>query len=102
MQVRYQLSNAKKAGMAADVYFQQMKGYADTMASLGHPLTDEEILSYMLNGLRPSTESPVTSITTRDDPISLNNFFAHMMSVEVRIQRNSSVNEIPSLANAAG
>jgi hypothetical protein len=29
----------------------QDEGYADTMASLGHPLTVEEILGYMLAGL---------------------------------------------------
>jgi hypothetical protein len=102
MQVRYQLSNAKKAGMSAAVYFQQMKGYADTMASLGHPLTDEEILGYMLAGLGAEYESLVTSITMCDDPISLNSFFAHLMSAEVHSQRNNSVSDIQSSANAVG
>jgi hypothetical protein len=102
MQVRYHLSNGKKAGMSAAVYFQQMKGYADTMASLGHPLTYEEILGYMLAGLGAEYESLITSITTRDDPISLNSFFAHLMSAEVRSQRNNSISDIQSSANATG
>jgi hypothetical protein len=55
MQVHYHLSNIKKADMTAAAYYHKMKGYADTMASLGHPLTDEEILDYMLVGLGPST-----------------------------------------------
>jgi hypothetical protein len=79
-----------------------MKGYVDTMASLGHPLTDEEILGYMLAGLGAESESLVTSITTRDDPISLNSFFTHLMSEEVRSQCNNSVSDIQSSTNAAG
>jgi hypothetical protein len=78
-----------------------MKGYVDTMASLKHPLTDEEILGYILAGLGAEYESLVASITTRDNPISLNNFFAHLMSGEVRIQCNNSVSDIRSSANAA-
>lgn len=101
MQVRYQLSNAKKADMTAAAYFQKMKGYTDTMASLGHPLSDEEVLGYMLAGLGSDFEPLVTSIATRDDPVSLNSFFAHLLSAEVRLQRNTSVGEIQSSANAA-
>jgi hypothetical protein len=48
MQVRYLLSNPKKVDMTAAAYFHRLKGHADMMASLGHPLTDEEILSYIL------------------------------------------------------
>jgi hypothetical protein len=39
-----------------------MKGYADTMASLRHPLTDEDILGYMLASFRAEYESLVASI----------------------------------------
>jgi hypothetical protein len=101
MQVRYQLYNAKKADMEATAYYHKMKGYAETIASLGHPLTDEEILGYMLAGLGAEYESLVTSITTRDEPISLASFFVHLLSMKVRIQRNTSTSEIQSLANAA-
>jgi hypothetical protein len=85
MQVRYQLYNAKKADMEATAYYHKMKGYAETIASLGHPLTDEEILGYMLAGLGAEYESLVTSITTRDEPISLASFFVHLLSMKVRI-----------------
>jgi hypothetical protein len=101
MQVRYQLYNAKRADMEATAYYHKMKGYAETIASLGHPLTDEEILGYMLAGLGAEYESLVTSITTRDEPISLASFFVHLLSMKVRIQRNTSTSEIQSLANAA-
>jgi hypothetical protein len=54
MQVCYQLSNAKKADMIVATYFHKMKGHADTISSLCHPLTDEEVHDYMLAGLGAS------------------------------------------------
>jgi hypothetical protein len=69
MHVLYQLSNIKKDDMAAAAYYHKMKGYADTMATLGHPLTYEEILGYMLAGPRltmsPSSplSPPMTSLS---------------------------------------
>jgi hypothetical protein len=101
MQVHYHLSNIKKADMTATAYYHKMKGYADTMASLGHPLTDEEILDYILAGLGAEYESLITSITTRDEPIILTSFFVHLLSAKVHIQRNTSAPEIQSSANAA-
>jgi hypothetical protein len=58
-----------------------MKGYTDTMASLRHPLMDEETLGYMLAVLGAEYKFLVASITMHDDPISLNNFFTHLISV---------------------
>jgi uncharacterized membrane protein YgcG len=101
MQVRYQLSNAKKADLTAAAYFQKMKGYADTMASLGHPLSDEEVLGYMLAGLGSDFESFVTTVALRDTSMDLNTFFAHLLSAEARLQRYTSTGEIHSSANAA-
>jgi hypothetical protein len=58
MQVCYQLSNTKKVGMTTVVYFQQMKGYADTMGSLGHPLSDEEIIGYIQSSANNAGRQP--------------------------------------------
>jgi hypothetical protein len=84
--------------MLAAAYYHKMKGYADTMASLGHPLTDEEVLGYMLAGPGADYEPLVTSVTTRDEPLSMMSFFVHLLSMEVRILRNTSAPEIQSSA----
>ena len=100
MQVRYQLSNLKKKGLGAAVYFNKMKGFADTMASIGHPLSDEEVLGYILAGLGPEYEPLVATITARDDPVSLNAFYAHLLSAELRLEQNVAAEELYSSANA--
>jgi hypothetical protein len=41
--------------MTASEYFNWMKGFADAMASAGKPLSNEEILGYILAGLVRNT-----------------------------------------------
>ena len=81
MQLRYQLSNLKMKDMSASEYNNKMKGYADTMSAIGHTLTEEEILGYMLAGLGPEYEPLVVALTALDDVISLNSSYADRKSV---------------------
>jgi len=101
MQLRYQLSHLKKKDMTAADYFQKMKTLADTMASIGNPLQDQEILGYMLAGLGSLYEALVTTVSTRDTPVSLTNFYAYLISAELRIERNTSVGEIQPSGHSA-
>jgi hypothetical protein len=55
----------------------------------------------MLTGLGSNYESLITSITSRDDPVSLSSFYAYLLSAELCIKRNNSAREIHSSTNAA-
>uniref|UniRef100_A0ACD5TNX4 Uncharacterized protein n=1 Tax=Avena sativa TaxID=4498 RepID=A0ACD5TNX4_AVESA len=101
MQIRYQLSNLKKKDLSASEYYYKMKGFADAMASAGKPLSDDEILGYMLAGLGPEFEPLVASVTTRDEPLRLSSFYAFFLSAELRLEQQTSAGEIHSSANAA-
>ncbi|KAK1620189.1 hypothetical protein QYE76_025706 [Lolium multiflorum] len=87
--------------MTTSEYFNRMKGYADPMASAGKPLTDEEILGYILSGMGPEYEPLVASITSRDTPVTLNSFYAYLLSAEMRIEQQATLGEIHPSANAA-
>jgi hypothetical protein len=100
MQLRYQLSNFKKNDLPAADYFNRMKGFADAMASAGKPLSDEEILGYVLAGLGPDYEPLVAAITSRDDPVSLNSFYAYFLSAELRLEQQASSGNIIHSGNA--
>lgn len=67
-------------------YFSKIKGHADTMASLGKPISEEEVLDSLLAGLGSEYKHPVASITTRDDPVSLTNFYAYFVSGELCLE----------------
>jgi hypothetical protein len=86
MQLRYQLSNLKKKEMSASEYFNKMKALADTLASIGTKLSDEEILGYMLARLGSEYVPLVASLTSRDDVVSLNSFYAFFLSAELCIE----------------
>ena len=101
MQLRYQLSNLKKKDMTASEYFNRMKSYADAMAAAGKPLSDEEILGYILAGLGPDYEPLVASLTARDELVTLNNFYAYFLSAELRLEQQSAASEIHPSANVA-
>ena len=85
---------------SASEYYHKMKGYADAMASAGKPLSDDEILGYILAGLGPEYEPLVASITARDDALSLGSFYAFFLSAELRLEQNAASGEIHSSANA--
>ena len=78
-----------------------MKGFADAMAAIGKPLSEDEVLGYMLAGLGSEFEPLVASITARDDPVSLSSFYAFLLSAEIRLEQQNSTREIHSSANAA-
>jgi hypothetical protein len=42
--IRFQLSNTKRNGSSAVEYYQKMIMLADTMANIGQPMADEEVI----------------------------------------------------------
>jgi histone deacetylase 1/2 len=84
IQVRVQLTAAKKKGTSAADYFRQMKTLADTLAAIGQPLRDDEIIAYILAGLGPDFDSLVTTLTIKNDDLTLDEVYAHLLAYEHR------------------
>jgi hypothetical protein len=51
--VRIQLQSLKKKDMTCAEYFRKMKALADQMSATGSPLSNDEIIDYILAGLAP-------------------------------------------------
>jgi hypothetical protein len=81
IQIRSQLTAAKKKGVSAADYFCNMKTLADTLAAIGQPLREEEIISYILAGLGPNYDSLVTSLSVNDD-LTLDEVYSHLLAYE--------------------
>jgi hypothetical protein len=45
-QLRRQLTSLKKNDLSASDYFNKMKGFADALATVGYPVTDDELIDY--------------------------------------------------------
>lgn len=93
-QIRTQLSTRKKKDLSATEYFQKMKSLADTMAAVGHPMDDEEVIGYMITGLGPEYEPMIASVMAHEDPIDLNTFYSQLLSAEVRYEQNAATGEM--------
>jgi hypothetical protein len=78
IQTRAQLAVAKKKGMPAVDYFRHMK----TLAAIGQPLREEEVIAYILAGLGPDYDSLITTLTVKSDELTLDEVYAHLLAYE--------------------
>ena len=102
MQIQYQLATSKKGNSNVTDYFQRMRSLGDTLAAVGQALSDTEMSSYILAGLRTEYDPFVTSVTTRVDLLSLDELYGHLLAHEQRLEQQQSTAELAfSIANMA-
>jgi hypothetical protein len=102
MQIRNQLGQMKKRDQSAAVFFNQVKTAADTLASIGQPLRDEEFAGFILNGLDQEYDGLVEAVEGQETPISVRDLHSRLLSTEQRIEsRRASDIYSDSSANAA-
>jgi hypothetical protein len=88
--IRAQLTAAKTKGTPAAEYFCNMKQLADTLASIGKPLSEDEVVAYILAGLGPDYDTLVTSLTMRNDDLTLDEVYAYLLSFEQRHEQHDA------------
>ncbi|WVZ67619.1 hypothetical protein U9M48_016671 [Paspalum notatum var. saurae] len=84
--LRMQLVSLKKGSMTAAAYFSKMKSFGDELAAIGKKVEDEEMVSYILNGLDFDYNSLVSSVLGRTDQVSLSDLYAQLVSFDIRLQ----------------
>ncbi|XP_020251834.1 cold shock domain-containing protein 3-like [Asparagus officinalis] len=101
IQIRVQLSNTRKGDMSAAEYYQKMTGLADTMAHIGRPMSDEEVIGYILAGLGPGHSDLFTAITVLSNQraVTLPEFYSYLISHETQATLMSGTAEFTSSAN---
>nr|KAJ0190631.1 hypothetical protein LSAT_V11C800418970 [Lactuca sativa] len=70
--------------MSVAEYYQKMTGLADTMANIGHPMTDKEVIGYILAGLGPGHGDLFTAITvvSNNQEVKLSEFYSYLITHE--------------------
>ncbi|XP_062081291.1 uncharacterized protein LOC133786093 [Humulus lupulus] len=90
LQIRALLQSTKKGSSSVDEYVLKMKNYADTLAATGRPISDDDLVQYILGGLGAKYEAVVVNLTSRTEPLTLSEVQYILQSQEMRIDQFAS------------
>ena len=85
-QLKLQLRGTKKTS-SMNTYLLEIKKVVDQLAAIGAPVSTEEYIESILDGLPGDYNPLVTSIISRLDPYSIEEMEALLMAVEARIEK---------------
>jgi hypothetical protein len=82
--IHQQMAELKKRDSTINVYFHKMKALADELTSIGQPLRDSEIISYILAGLGKEYDALYEVVNARTEPMPLRDLYAQLCATEHR------------------
>jgi hypothetical protein len=85
LHLRNQLVATHKGDKSVSVYFSTMCGYADEMVVAGKPLDDDDVVSYIPNGLDADYNSLIEQGNGTTEPISPEALYSHLLDIEARL-----------------
>lgn len=93
------MAREQKGEQSATAYFTKMKGLVDEMAAAGKKLEDDDVVSYILNGLDSDYNAFVSSIMSKEE-VTLSDLYAQLLAYEARLEQQNS-GSFGSSANSA-
>ena len=93
MQLRLQLQTTKKKSMSVIEFIMKIKGFSDSLASIGEPILDQDQIMNLLAGLGANYNVVVTSISARDNQLSLEAIHSLLLTFEHRLEKQNSIDE---------
>jgi len=84
----------KKRSQTISTYFQKAQGFSHLLVAVGQPIDASKLVSHILAGLGVEYDPLVTSVTTGQDSISLNDLYGYMLSYELHLEQHKSAIEI--------
>lgn len=75
--------------MACSEYLWTAKVWANQLATVGRPIDDEDLISYIISGLSPIFNSFITSYTfiTRENPLNFEDFRDELLNHEMLLNQ---------------
>ncbi|KAL5559363.1 hypothetical protein UlMin_035574 [Ulmus minor] len=93
MQLRLQLQTTKKNSISMIEFIMKIKSLCDNLAAIGEPVTDQDQIMNLLVGLGSDYNAVVTSISTRDNQLTLEDVHSLLLTFEHRLEQQNSVDE---------
>jgi hypothetical protein len=82
--LRQQMAELEKRDMTINVYFHKMKALADELTSIGQPLRDDELISYILAGLPKEFDVLYEVVNNRTTPMQVRDLYSQLQATEHR------------------
>ena len=102
MQTRYHLATLKKGNSTISEYFHKAKTYSDLLASIGQPLSNNDIVTYLLADLPSDYDSLIVTVTMRLEDFPLDDLYGHLLTHELQLEQQATVPDLGlSTANLA-
>jgi hypothetical protein len=99
--LRRQIQALRKGEKSASEYMNQVEAMADAMAAAGSPLSDDEVIDYMLTGLGSAFNPIAASLNFSVVTIPLGTFYANVLSYEaLQKQQQADADDWSSSAKA--
>ncbi|KAK1614110.1 hypothetical protein QYE76_019627 [Lolium multiflorum] len=100
MALRRQLGEIKKLDSSASTYFNKIKVVADTLASLGQPLRDEEFAGFVLQGLDSDYDNLAEAVNGAKTPMPPHELYSRLQFTEQRVEARRTTGIITDQAAA--
>ncbi|KAK1607797.1 hypothetical protein QYE76_031470 [Lolium multiflorum] len=100
MALRRQLGEIKKLDSSASTYFNKIKVVADTLASLGQPLHDEEFAGFVLQGLDSDYDNLAEAVNGAKTPMPPHELYSRLQFTEQRVEARRTTGIITDQAAA--
>jgi hypothetical protein len=77
------LQSLQQGNKTCTEYLNQAKAWADELSAVGKPVDDDDLISLIINEIKPTFNSFVTAFTLRDRETSFHYFQSELLSHEI-------------------
>ena len=77
------LMRTTKAGITVSDYMTKIKSLIDDLALIGHPMSDEEIISHTLHGLKDEFRELTVAVRVQDSTITFEDLYDKLLDEEM-------------------
>jgi hypothetical protein len=84
--LKRQLQGLQQGNKTCSEYLNQAKTWADKLSAIGEPVDDDDLISFIINGINPTFNSFITTFTLHDRETSFHDFQSELLSHEILLQ----------------
>ncbi|KAL5743776.1 hypothetical protein ACOSQ2_026892 [Xanthoceras sorbifolium] len=100
IQVRAQIQATKKGSLSITDYIMKIRGFLDSLAAAGQPMSNTDLLLLVLISLGSECDAVIVTITSQQATMSIQEAQFPLMSYEVKLEQQASSTSL-AIANAS-